>query len=137
MYFLFCFASLFIGFGRSMKCLQSNISACNYNSTIATFNSTIACKLQFQICSLPILTKSKLVVWTLLTISHLKIDFSRSSHLNHAAASLACYSSRPTKVEHNFSLSMVTTFVNMSAGFLLPRIFLNVSTSSSSRDLMK
>src|ERR1044072_2194905 len=45
-----------------------------------------------------------------LTISHLKIDFSRSSHLNHVAASLVCYSSRPTEVEHNFSLSMDTTY---------------------------
>ncbi|KAL2327050.1 hypothetical protein Fmac_020477 [Flemingia macrophylla] len=51
--------------------------------------------------------------------------------------SLVCYSSRPTEVEHNFSLSMVTTFVNMSAGFLLPKIFFNVNTSSSSRDLIK
>src|ERR1044072_6739830 len=46
----------------------------------------------------------------LLTISHLKIDFSRSSHLTHAADSLVCNSSRPTEVEHNFSLSMVATY---------------------------
>jgi len=49
----------------------------------------------------------------------------------------SCYSSRPTEVEHNFSLSIVTAFVNISAGFLLPWIFSSTNTSSSNKDLMK
>ena len=47
---------------------------------------------------------------------------------------LICHSCRPTKVEHNFSLSIVTVFVNISAGFLIPWIFSNFNTSSSSKD---
>ncbi|CAA0824541.1 Unknown protein [Striga hermonthica] len=52
-------------------------------------------------------------------------------------SSPVCYSSRPTEVEHIFSLSMVTTFVSISVGFLLPTIFFKVNTSSSRSDLMK
>ena len=73
-----------------------------------------------------------------LTISHLKTDFNLSSHLDLCNRSFrSCYFCRPTEVEHNFSLWIATVFVNISAGFLLPWIFSNISTSSSNKDLIK
>ncbi|XP_073138895.1 putative disease resistance protein RGA3 [Henckelia pumila] len=47
------------------------------------------------------------------------------------------FPSYPTEVEHNFSLSVVTAFVNISAGFLLPGIFSSIKIPSSRTDLMK
>ena len=56
-----------------------------------------------------------------LTISNLKTDFNLSSHFHQRSKSLwSHYSSWPTKAEHSFSLSMVTTFANIYTGFWLP-----------------
>ena len=71
-------------------------------------------------------------------ISHLKTYFSyvfTQDQCNNS--SLFFYVCKPTKVEHNFSLSIVTIFLSISVGFWFPWIFLSLRGLSSKGDRMK
>ena len=93
------------------------------------------------------------ICWRLSTfpiISHLEITeatlnftvslYSERSDLTLPGVAQALqpfYVWRLTEVEHNFSFSMVTALVNMSAGFLLPKIFSSNNSPSSKSEQMK